>query len=186
MPLRPTRPSTLLGLAILTTLALVLAGCGTTSQLDRPSSPNVGGVLSGVLPEGQLATVIEVVDGDTIRVDRGRGVETVRYIGIDTPELNAPDGVPEPFAVEATEANAELVAGRQVVLERDVSETDRFGRLLRYVWLVDGETSVLVNDELVRRGLAEVRAYEPDTRYHEALSATRDEARAAGLGIHGP
>ncbi|NIM05287.1 MAG: hypothetical protein GTN65_06650, partial [Armatimonadetes bacterium] len=62
---------------------------------------------------------------------------------------------------EAWQANRELVEGKEVRLERDVSETDRYGRLLRYVYVDD----VLVNAELVKKGLAEVRSYPPDTRY---------------------
>jgi micrococcal nuclease len=111
-----------------------------------------------------------VIDGDTVIIAGG---ERVRYIGIDTPEMGSN---PEAFAREATDANRALVEGKAVRLERDVSETDRYGRLLRYVWV--GGT--MVNVELVRRGLAEAKAYPPDTRYQPLLDAAQFEARVAG------
>src|SRR3990172_417180 len=109
----------------------------------------------GTLPSGptETAVVLSITDGDTIRVDRGFGSEPVRYIGVNTPEVGDPGGA------DATAVNAVLVEGREVVLERDVSETDQFGRLLRYVWLLDGTTWLLVNRELVLRGVAQVATY---------------------------
>jgi micrococcal nuclease len=120
--------------------------------------------------------VTRVIDGDTIVISTG---EHVRYIGMDTPEMNP---TPEPYAEAATEANRQLVEGKVVRLEKDVSETDRYGRLLRYVW-VDG---TMVNRELVQRGLAEAKAYPPDTRYQPLLEAAEAEARLAGRGIWAP
>jgi micrococcal nuclease len=119
------------------------------------------------------ATVSRVIDGDTITIDAG---QRVRYIGIDTPEVYPQ---PEAFGMEAWQANRELVEGKNVRLERDVSETDRYGRLLRYVYVGD----LLVNAELVRLGLAEARAYPPDTKYQELLEQMEEEAREAGRGM---
>jgi len=136
--------------------------------------------------------VVEVVDGDTVRVDLNGEERPVRLIGIDTPESVAPDTPVEPFALAARDANAALVADREVVLEKDVSETDRFDRLLRYVWLPpdgsaeEGELSAawrLVNLELARAGLAEAIDYPPDTKYSALLNAAEAEARAAGRGM---
>jgi len=114
-----------------------------------------------------------VIDGDTIVI---RGGERVRYIGIDTPERD------EPYGRLATEANWGLVGGRLVRLETDVSDRDRYGRLLRYVYVRD----IFVQAEMVRRGLARVKAYPPDTRHHQELSALEQEAKEAGLGIWAP
>jgi len=119
------------------------------------------------------ATVTRVVDGDTIIIDSG---QRVRYIGIDTPEIH---NKKEAYGIEAWQANRQLVEGREVRLERDVSQTDKYGRLLRYVYVDD----IFVNAELVRLGLAEVHAYPPDTRYQELLEELEEEARAAGRGI---
>ncbi len=119
------------------------------------------------------ALVIEVIDGDTITIAGGY---RVRYIGIDTPEVY-PDL--EAFGTEAWQANRRLVEGKEVRLERDVSETDKYGRLLRYVWVDD----ILVEAELVRQGLARAKAYPPDTRYQDYLEQVEAEAREAGRGM---
>lgn len=132
--------------------------------------------LAGCVPvatDADTVRVTSVIDGDTIVIAGGA---RVRYIGIDSPEMRPQ---PEAFAREATQANREMVEGKTVRLERDVSETDRYGRLLRYVW-VDG---TMVNSELVRRGLATARAYPPDIRYQFLLEAAELEARAAGRGM---
>jgi micrococcal nuclease len=136
--------------------------------------------------DGEMAVVIDVTDGDTIRVDRGDGGnERLRYIGIDTPETVKPDAPVEPWGPEAAAANEELVGGRVVLLERDVSEYDKYDRLLRYVWVQGSDGWLLVNAELVGQGLAEVRAYEPDTRHDRYLRQVEDEARRKGIGMHG-
>jgi len=130
-----------------------------------------------VAPAAPLVT--RVIDGDTIEVDIGGTIYKVRYIGIDTPELD--DKRPEycTLAQEATRLNRELVAGKTVRLEKDVSGTDNFGRLLRYVY-VDG---IFVNAELVRQGLAWAKAYEPDIKYQDYLDELEMEARQAGRGL---
>jgi micrococcal nuclease len=124
-------------------------------------------------PSADSAKVIEVTDGDTIIIAGGH---YVRYIGIDAPELY-PE--PEAYGREAWLANRKLVEGRTVRLERDTSDTDRYGRQLRYVYVND----TFINAELVRRGLARAISYPPDTRYQEYLEELEAEAKSAGLGI---
>ena len=154
---------------------------GATAQPPTPD-PTPAPVF-GEAPTGpvQVATVASVTDGDTIRVLLDGQNVPVRYIGIDTPETQ---NGPEPMGREAADANARLVAGGEVWLEKDVSETDQYGRLLRNVW-VETETGWLfVNLELVRLGLASVVTFPPDVRYHDALLLPAQEAaREAGLGI---
>ncbi len=106
---------------------------------------------------------------------------TVRYIGVDTPEMDDDCSEYRALAEEATQANRDMVEDKVVSLEKDVSETDRYGRLLRYVY-VDG---VFVNGELVRLGYARAVAYPPDTRYQWQLEQLEKEAKAAKLGIWG-
>lgn len=166
-----------LGLVVLVLLAVSLV----------PATAGARDVASPTPPAaGELAQVIDVIDGDTIRIERDDGtVERVRYIGVDTPEIGHAVGEPdEPFGREATEVNRELVADRSVLLERDVSDRDPYDRLLRYVWVEMADGWRMVNGELVARGLAGVRAYEPDTRHHDWLSQLHDEAIAAGLGMY--
>ncbi len=119
------------------------------------------------------ARVIEVIDGDTIIIEGGY---RVRYIGIDTPEVY-PER--EAFGLEAWETNRELVKGKIVYLKRDVSEVDKYGRLLRYVYVDD----TFVNAELVKQGLAYVHAYPPDTKHQDYLEELEQEARQAGIGM---
>ena len=133
------------------------------------------------LPACTWAEVTGVTDGDTIHVRVEGRDERVRYIGIDAPELRPASGPPEAFAAEAAAANERLVLGERVCLEKDVSETDRFDRLLRYAWLEDGR---LVNEVLVAAGLAEAKRYRPDVRNHDSILApAQAEAQAADRGM---
>ncbi len=129
--------------------------------------------IAGCISPPETAAVIQVIDGDTIIIE---GDYRVRYIGIDTPEIRP---TVEAYGLEAWQANRELVEGKEVRLERDVSETDRYGRLLRYVYVDD----VFVNAELVRQGLAEVKFYPPDTKYQDYFEELEAAARKAGLGM---
>jgi micrococcal nuclease len=177
-------------------VAALLGGCSGAPGAPARSgsgatplpSPAATAFDPGVRPVGQTETarVVRVVDGDTVIVDRGRGNERLRYIGMDTPETVKPDTPVAFMGREASAANAALVAGRTVVLERDVSETDQYDRLLRYVWLRDGDTWLLVNLELVRQGYAQVATYPPDVRWTDMFLEAQRVARAAGLGLWGP
>ncbi len=130
-------------------------------------------ILSGCISPPETAKVTRVIDGDTIIIE---GDYRVRYIGIDTPEVYPQM---EAYGAEAKQANRELVEGKKVRLEKDISETDKFGRLLRYVYVDD----TLVNAELVRLGLAEVKSYPPDTKHQRYLEELEEEAREAGRGM---
>jgi len=153
-----------------------------------PTPGRTRAATSGSAPTGptQTATVVRVVDGDTIVVRTGGRDRRLRYIGVDTPELADPRQQVERIARAASAANRALVAGSQVVLEKDVSETDRFGRLLRYVWLKTAGRWTLVNLELVRRGFAQVATYPPDVKYVELFRAAEAEARNARRGLWAP
>jgi micrococcal nuclease len=118
------------------------------------------------------ATVVSVIDGDTIEISGGM---RVRYIGIDAAEVYPEE---EYYGPEASAKNSALVEGKVVTLEKDVSNTDRYGRLLRYVY-VDG---VFVNAELVRLGYARAVAYPPDVKYQGLFSQLELEAREARRG----
>lgn len=128
------------------------------------------------------ALVVRVIDGDTIEVVQNGVTYTVRYIGIDTPETR---GEVEPYGEEATEANRRLVEGKIVRLEKDVSETDRFGRLLRYVYVEVGGEEVMVNTELVRLGYAMASTYPPDVKFAELFLSLEREAREEERGLWG-
>ncbi len=110
----------------------------------------------------------------------------MRYIGIDTPETVDPNSPVMWMGPEASAANAKLVDGQTVYLERDVSETDRFGRLLRYVWLDAPSGWRLVNLELVGQGFAVSSPYPPDVEYQDLFDAAESRAMRDGRGLWGP
>lgn len=183
-----TRIAAALAVAFLL-LALYLAGCGSgggPGGSDPRENRQPPGVPAGQAGGGEqreddtasnLARVLSVTDGDTIRVLLPDGrEEAVRYIGINTPELD------QPYGPEAKTANASLVEGKQVRLEMDVSERDRYGRLLRYVFVDD----LFVNAELVRRGYAQVATYPPDVAHAEEFLELQRQAQAEGAGLWAP
>ena len=173
-------------------LVLMVSGCGQATSVPPPSfSPTLTDAPNPTVAAGPQATssptntttarVVAVVDGDTIKVNLGGQVYRVRYIGIDTPETKQPDRGVEWMGPEAAAYNEQLVGGKVVVLEKDVSETDQYGRLLRYVWVDD----VMVNAELVRQGYAVVGTWPPDVKYHDLLLGAQRDAREAGRGLWG-
>ena len=123
-----------------------------------------------------LVLVTRVIDGDTIQVETS---ETVRYIGIDTPEIVHPDKPVECSGQQAANKNKELVLGKSVTLEKDVSETDRYGRLLRYVWVGD----TFVNDYLIQNGFAKSSSYPPDIKYQQQFLESQKYAQQNSLGL---
>jgi len=129
------------------------------------------------------AVVTEIDDGDTILVDIG-GIEyRVRFLGIDTPETHHPEIGADWLGYEATDyLRSMLRVGDTVVLEKDVSEMDHYGRLLRHVWKGD----VHLNAEMVKAGLASATFYDPDLKYEDEFRALRKAAMQAGLGMWGP
>jgi len=137
-----------------------------------PTEPSIE--VAASVPDGDLVTVIEIVDGDTIKVLLDGTRYSVRYIGMDTPERG------ESFFAESTAANRQLVEGQQVILVKDVSETDRYNRLLRYIYLPDG---TFVNAELVKQGYAVVATFPPDVRHQDLFLKLEREARETGQGL---
>ncbi len=127
----------------------------------------------------ELVTVAKVTDGDTITLEDGR---KVRYIGIDTPETKHPTKDVQCFGQSASQRNTELVMDQEIWLEKDISETDRYGRLLRYVWL----NGVLINQLLLAEGFAQMSTYPPDVKYQAAFSETEKAAREQQLGLWNP
>jgi micrococcal nuclease len=127
----------------------------------------------------EQGTVTRVIDGDTIEVQIGGQKYRVRYIGMDTPEDTSQV---EYFGPEATRYNQDLVGGKNVVMIKDVSETDQYGRLLRYV-IAGG---VFVNYQMARQGYASAATFPPDVACSAAFVAAERQARAAGLGLWKP
>jgi len=129
-------------------------------------------------PEGQLvkATVVRVIDGDTIEVRIGQGFPVrVRIIGYDAPERD------EPFGDTATKFLKALLEGREVLLESDVQPVDRYGRRLYHVWL----SPVLLSELMLLSGLGRQMTIPPNVRYVDFLTEAQKQGREIGLGIWG-
>jgi len=163
---------------------LILLICACTPETPAPApAPEVTPTLPPssrlcIAPTSprQLAMVVKVIDGDTIEVDLDGDTYRVRYIGMDTPERE------RPFYEEATAVNAELVEGQPVLLVKDVSETDQYDRLLRYVFVGD----TFVNFELVNQGYAAAVTFPPDVACEEVFRHAEADARNRGLGLWRP
>lgn len=156
---------------VLILVVLVLAVLGGRLAIQRDDAS----------PAGVRAEVTRIVDGDTIHVDLDGTDETVRYIGVDTPESVKPGTPVECFAKEASARNAELVDGEEVRLRFDVERRDRYGRLLAYVYRArDG---AFVNERLVRDGYARPLTVPPNVRFAERFARLAREARAARRGL---
>ncbi|MBC8099056.1 MAG: thermonuclease family protein [Armatimonadetes bacterium] len=161
-----TYPKTLLLVGL-----LLLSGC-----YIEPDSA-VDTAVPNPLPTAEAAdlyTVTSVIDGDTIDVRKGEVTYRVRYVGVNTPERD------EDCYDDAVTANRDLVRGQQVRLVQDESNTDRFGRLLRYVYVGD----VFVNERLIAEGYAEVVRYDPDDRYYNRFRDLEEAAAEDDLGCH--
>ncbi len=150
---------------------LFAAAC---SQVSTPAKYSISSP-----PSTQVADVVRVIDGDTIEVDIRGAVHVVRYIGVNTPETKHPTQGIEPYGPESSERNRQLLEGKTVYLEKDVSDTDRYGRLLRYVYVDD----VMVNAVLVEEGYAQVRTYPPDVKHVDLFLKLQREARVANRGL---
>lgn len=148
------------------TIALFLTACDDI--ISNPSGGNSGNCI------GECALVVNVVDGDTIDVIMNGIQYRVRYVGVNTPERD------EICYIDASAANAAMVEGQTVRMERDTSETDRYGRLLRYIYVGD----TFVNRQLVADGYAEAVLYEPDDEHYDDFRRFEVNAARNGLGCH--
>lgn len=170
---------------------MVLAGLITWWWSARPDSPVDPGAAAvgplGTIPAaaGGPYRVLEVIDGDTIRVRTDAGTTTVRLIGIDTPEKAGPYTKEECFGREATSRTRALLEGRRVALEADPTQDaqDRYGRLLAYVWREDG---LLVNEALIAEGYAFEYTYDVPYHYLDQFEAAERAARGSARGLWAP
>jgi len=194
--MRPWR-STRLGIALLA-LAMASSGCGGAPPPPPPagssstvaSTSTVAGAASPVaslVPGGTPATVIRVVDGDTIHARVDGADEKVRIIGLDSPETNKPATPVECFARQATAAAKNLLSpGDPITLQPDPTqdERDRFGRLLAHVVLANG---TLFAEQMIEGGWAIHYVYDGvPSMYAPRLQAAEDRPKAAQRGLWSP
>lgn len=153
-------------------------------QLDLTSiletTPALGQMRQTAAPETVDATVVEVIDGETIVIEKDGARQTVRYLGVDVPTGDAC------YAAESTEANRALVAGQSVKIERQATDVDAQGNWVRDVWvqMEDGRYG-LVSHQLVQAGAATADISEPNTRFATWLRSADAAAQAGDLGLWG-
>lgn len=153
---------------------------GTTRVSQQAVLPIMWVVLAALfLSSTALASqkVVYVYDGDTVLLENGT---RVRYLGIDTPEIDHEGGRSDFMAEEARDVNGKMVRGRRVRLEYDREKVDSHGRRLAYLFLPTGE---MMNAVLIRRGLAHVMSIRPNLKYRGLLLDFQRKAMAEGIGI---
>jgi len=128
--------------------------------------------------------VTRVADGDTITIDRGSGPERLRFVGVDTPELHDARKPVECFSQQASEYTKSLL-GQHIYLETDPSQdaTDRYGRILAYIWTQDGR---LFNLDLIASGYGHEYTYRTPHRYQNEFRAAETAARTNHIGMWSP
>lgn len=157
------------GLVVLL-VALALGGCARDKPVAAASS------------EPGLAVVTKETDGDTLHVEINGVDESVRFIGIDTPETHGRNGLVECFGKEAAAHTAALApVGTQVRIVRDAEARDRYGRLLAYVYRA--KDGLFINLALARDGYADVLTYPPNVAHADEFVAAVREAREAQRGL---
>lgn len=167
------------GLAVAVASLALCTGCsvGADSTAVEPGA----GTAVGTATQGH-ATVVRVIDGDTVELEIGAATERVRLLGIDAPESVARNVPEQCFGAEAAAALAELLpAGTDVEVSRDLEARDHYGRLLLYLHRTADH--LFVNEWLVAAGYAEAVSYEPNTTHRSALHRAQRHATGNGLGL---
>lgn len=153
---------------------LILSVVAFVLTLYQKFSGVVVQIPASSVPTPQVITgiVAKVIDGDSVILSTD---EQVRYIGVDTPEIQTG----ECYAAEAAKTNSDLVLGKLVKLVKDTSKTDKYGRSLYYVYVGD----IFVNDYLLKNGFAKVMTVPPDTKFEDEFVNSENYAKQNLLGI---
>lgn len=150
-------------------------------EVSQPPPTSSSSAVFG--SERKKVLVISVIDGDTIEINSGI---RVRLIGIDTPETKHPKKPVECFGKEASSETKRILEKKEVILQKDVSESDKYQRLLRYVFLpIEDGKLLFVNDYLIREGFARTLTYPPDVKYNEQFLKAQSEAKVNNRGLWG-
>lgn len=156
--------------AAFTLAVLAAAGCGPTTRHSETTTPTNVGV------------VVSVSDGDTVKVRIDGKKETIRLIGVDTPETVHPTKGVQCFGPEASDfTKHSLTPGMRVRLVRDVEARDKYGRLLAYLYVA--ETDVFFNLELVRLGFARPYPFPPNTTHEQDFADAAWDAQRNARGL---
>lgn len=170
-------------------LALIIFGVNQQNPKNSESITAIITVVPSPQPSQVLSEsrktflVVRVVDGDTFEIEGGA---KVRLVGIDTPETVDPRRPVGCFGKEASQMTKSLIEGKMVYLEKDVTDIDRYDRLLRYVYLIlEDNTLLFVNDYLVREGYAKNYTYPPDVKFNQQFLEAERTARENKKGLWG-
>ena len=155
--------------------AIIAAACLIYAQAKPFKLPDLPAITPGYY------RVTEVVDGDTIHVDMNGKNETVRFIGVDTPETKKPNSPVQCYGPEASAYTKQTLTGKSVRLEADPLDDnrDRYGRLLRYIYLQDGS---LLEESLIAQGYGFAYVSFPFGKKDE-LAKLQEQARGAKIGL---
>ncbi len=191
------RRSLLLGLILLASVSVstILIWQGLNLDKEIKEKPQVLGEVNSISEPVQIVPspksentflVTKVIDGDTIEVSISGVRFKVRLIGIDTPETVDPRRPVMCFGKKASNETKRLVDGKRVILTKDISDTDKYNRLLRYVYLpIDKDNNLFVNDYLIRQGFAKSLTYPPDIKFNERFLEAERQARENLRGLWG-
>jgi len=170
-----------LGLLLLGSKPQVSAPSPTPAPLVETSPDGTSSASLGI--EGERVLVTEVIDGDTLEIEGGL---KVRLIGVDTPETKDPRRPIGCFGKEASQEVKNLIEGKVVILQKDISNTDKYQRLLRYVYLpLEDGNALFVNDYLVREGFGLTLTYPPDVKYALQFREAETQAKELKKGLWG-
>jgi len=162
-----------------------VAPTNSQNNISQPTPSDSTTTTKTTTPQYTYYSVVNVVDGDTIKINMGGVTETLRLIGIDTPETVDPRKPVQCFGKEASNKAKELLSGQKVRIEKDSTQGDRdkYGRLLAYVYREDG---LFFNEYMVKQGYAHEYTYDTPYRYQKEFKADEKYARENQLGLWSP
>lgn len=184
---------------LLFALVIALAGCGNNipavsekpAQQVQTQKEQISQPVKPPIPLIQT-TITKVIDGDTIQATVYGKDETIRLIGVDTPETVHPSKPVQTYGKEASDYTKSQLSGKTVWLEKDVQERDKYGRLLAYVWtsqpveISDTEIRAkMFNARLLLDGYAQLLTIPPDVKYTDYFTKYQAEARNNNRGLWG-
>jgi len=164
-------PNALIKISLAAGIALISIACAEIDSGSDEGEPT---------DTDQEATVLFVIDGDTVELEIDGEKENVRLIGIDAPESRARTRPVQCYGKESSDFLTELLPqGTEVRIERDIEARDQYDRLLLYIYLDD----LFINEEIVAEGFANAQSYKPNTTKQDILFKALDEAKKETKGL---
>lgn len=174
------------GILLVVVSVLILSNPSISREISQTLglNPEYKVITERTLPDGvERARVVDVIDGDTIRLQNG---DRVRYLNVDTPETRRPGTPIQCYGPEASEFNKRLVGDKIIYMTADINPVDRYDRLLRFVFLSLDDVSDIsksVNAILVKKGYAQASIFRPNNTYENFFRDLESQARENNIGI---